>query len=156
MKAAIKLIDILEKDVKIALANSKKNYLQPCDIWHLEDKVKDVLSIGNQTGEGWFLTAEMIEYIENDIPNIVCVQPFACLPNHVVGKGVIKTIREKFPDANISPVDYDPGASEANQTNRIKLLMTVAKDNLRAKQNEKQALENENKSIEENKTEENV
>ena len=144
MKAAIKLIDILEKDVKIALANSQKGYLPPCDIWHLEEKVKDVLSIGNQTGEGWFLTAEMIEYIENDIPNIVCVQPFACLPNHVVGKGVIKTIREKYPDANISPVDYDPGASEANQANRIKLLMTVAKDNLEAKQKRKQALDKEN------------
>ena len=146
MKAAIKLIDILEKDVKIALANSKKNYLPPCDIWHLEEKVKDVLSIGNQTGEGWFLTAEMIEYIENDIPNIVCVQPFACLPNHVVGKGVIKTIREKYPDANISPVDYDPGASEANQANRIKLLMTVAKDNLEAKENQKKALDKENET----------
>ena len=69
----------------------------------------------------------MIEYIENDIPNIVCVQPFACLPNHVVGKGVIKTIRRKFPQANISPVDYDPGASQTNQINRIKLLITVAK-----------------------------
>ncbi len=144
MKAAIKLIDILEKDVKIALSNSKKDYLQPCDIWHLEDKVKDVLSIGNQTGEGWFLTAEMIEYIENDIPNIICVQPFACLPNHVVGKGVIKTIRSKYPNANISPVDYDPGASESNQTNRIKLLMTVAKDNLNAKENAKKALDMEN------------
>lgn len=130
-KIAIKLIDILEKDVKKALSNSKKGYLQPCDIWHLEEQVKDVLSIGNQTGEGWFLTAEMIEYIENDIPNIICVQPFACLPNHVVGKGVIKTIRQKYPDANISPVDYDPGASETNQANRIKLLMTVAKDNLK-------------------------
>lgn len=144
MKAAIHLIDILEKDLKIALANSKKNYLPPCDIWHLEDKVKDVLSIGNQTGEGWFLTAEMIEYIEHDIPNIICVQPFACLPNHVVGKGVIKTIREKYPDANISPVDYDPGASETNQANRIKLLMTVAKDNLKNKHNRIRALENEN------------
>ncbi len=144
MKAAIKLIDILEKDVRIALEHSKKNYLQPCDIWHLEEKVKDVLSIGNQTGEGWFLTAEMIEYIENGIPNIVCVQPFACLPNHVVGKGVIKTIREKFPEANISPIDYDPGASESNQTNRIKLLMTVAKDNLKTNQNRKKSLENEN------------
>ena len=144
MKAAIKLIDILEKDMKIALANSKKGYLPPCDIWHLEDKVKDVLSIGNQTGEGWFLTAEMIEYIEHDIPNIICVQPFACLPNHVVGKGVIKTIREKYPDANISPVDYDPGASETNQANRIKLLMTVAKDNLKAKQARKEAIEKEN------------
>ena len=135
MKTAIKLVDILEKDVKIALANSKKDYLQPCDIWHLEDKVKDVLSIGNQTGEGWFLTAEMIEYIEHGIPNIICVQPFACLPNHVVGKGVIKTIRSIYPMANISPVDYDPGASEANQTNRIKLLMTVAKDNLKINTN---------------------
>ncbi|MFR8233190.1 MAG: acyl-CoA dehydratase activase-related protein [Clostridia bacterium] len=144
MKAAIHLIDILEKDLKIALASSKKNYLPPCDIWHLEDKVKDVLSIGNQTGEGWFLTAEMIEYIEHDIPNIICVQPFACLPNHVVGKGVIKTIREKYPDANISPVDYDPGASETNQANRIKLLMTVAKDNLKNKHNRIKALEDEN------------
>ena len=143
-KIAIKLIDLLEKDVRLALANSKKNYLMPCDIWHLEDKVKDVLSIGNQTGEGWFLTAEMIEYIENDIPNIVCVQPFACLPNHVVGKGVIKTIREKYPEANISPVDYDPGASESNQTNRIKLLMTVAKDNLKQKELEKKAIDKEN------------
>ena len=142
--------NILEKDEKIALANSKKGYLQPCDIWHLEDKVKDVLSIGNQTGEGWFLTAEMIEYMEHDIPNIICVQPFACLPNHVVGKGVIKTIREKYPEANISPVDYDPGASETNQANRIKLLMTVAKDNLQRQENEKKALENENTNVEKN------
>ena len=146
MKIAIKLIDILEKDEKIALANSKKGYLPPCDIWHLEDKVKDILSIGNQTGEGWFLTAEMIEYIEHDIPNIICVQPFACLPNHVVGKGVIKAIREKYPEANISPVDYDPGASETNQTNRIKLLMTVAKDNLAMKLKEKQAIDRENEA----------
>lgn len=143
-KALIKLIDLLEKDVKIALANSNKKYLQPCDIWHLEKQVKDILSIGNQTGEGWFLTAEMIEYIENDIPNIICVQPFACLPNHVVGKGVIKTIREKYPDANISPIDYDPGASETNQTNRIKLLMTVAKDNLKLQNKRKKALDKEN------------
>ena len=148
---AIKLIDILEKDVRSALGSSEKNYLMPCDIWHLESQVKDVLSIGNQTGEGWFLTAEMIEYIENDIPNIVCVQPFACLPNHVVGKGVIKTIREKYPDANISPVDYDPGASETNQTNLIKLLMTVARDNLRQKELEKKAVDRENRGSMEEK-----
>ena len=143
-KLAIKLIDILEKDERIALANSKKGYLQPCDIWELETKVKDILSIGNQTGEGWFLTAEMIEYIEHGIPNIVCVQPFACLPNHVVGKGVIKTIRDQFPYANIAAIDYDPGASEANQTNRIKLLMAVAKDNLSIQRKEKLAVEKEN------------
>ncbi len=135
-KTAIKLIDLLEGTVVTALKSSKKGYLLPCNIWELEEKVNDVLSIGNQTGEGWFLTAEMIEYIEQGIPNIVCVQPFACLPNHVVGKGVIKTIRSKFPEANISPIDYDPGASESNQTNRIKLMMTVAKDNLKNLKNQ--------------------
>ncbi len=152
-KAVIKLIEMLEKDLKKALSASKKNYLLPCNIFELEEKVKDILSIGNQTGEGWFLTAEMIEYIENDIPNIVCVQPFACLPNHVVGKGVIKSIREKYPYANISPIDYDPGASETNQTNRIKLLTTVAKDNLKKKKQSKKAIEIENIVKEENITE---
>ena len=145
-KAAIGLIDVFEKDVKKAVENSKKGYLPTSNIWHLADNVKSVLSTGNQTGEGWFLTAEMLEYMENDIPNIVCVQPFACLPNHVVGKGVIKTIRNMYPDANIVPVDYDPGASEANQANRIKLLMTVAKDNLKLKQKERKAIEKENNS----------
>ena len=133
-KYAIKLIDVLEKSSVEALSQSKKEYLLPCNIWELEEKVKGILSIGNQTGEGWFLTAEMVEYIEHGITNIVCVQPFACLPNHVVGKGVIKTIRSKYPNANIAPIDYDPGASEANQTNRLKLLMTVAKDNLKREQ----------------------
>ena len=148
-RAVIGIIEMLEKDLKKALATSKKGYLPPCDIFELEEKVKDILSIGNQTGEGWFLTAEMVEYIENDIPNIVCVQPFACLPNHVVGKGVIKSIREKYPYANITPVDYDPGASETNQTNRIKLLTTVAKDNLKKKQKSQKAIEIENLSHEE-------
>ena len=133
---AIKLINSFEKDAKKALEKSKKGYLPTCDIWHLADNVKSVLSTGNKTGE----------YMENGIQNIVCVQPFACLPNHVVGKGVIKTIRDMFPDANIVPVDYDPGASEANQTNRIKLLMTVAKDNLKIKQKEKKMAEKENKN----------
>ena len=86
----------------------------------------------------------MIEYIEHGIPNIVCVQPFACLPNHVVGKGVIKTIREKYPEANISPIDYDPGASETNQTNRLKLLMTVARDNLENKNRVNELMGKEN------------
>ena len=147
-KTAIKLIDVLEKDSIAALSKSKKGYLLPCNIWELEDKIKDILSIGNQTGEGWFLTAEMVEYIEHDIPNIVCIQPFACLPNHVVGKGVIKTIRNKYPDANISPIDYDPGASEANQTNRLKLLMTVAKDNLEKKEKELSTTLSENEQSE--------
>ncbi len=86
----------------------------------------------------------MIEYIEHGIPNVVCVQPFACLPNHVVGKGVIKSIREKYPDSNISPIDYDPGASKSNQTNRLKLLMTIAKDNLKINSKRKKSIEIEN------------
>ena len=135
----------------MALAASKKGYLPPCDIFKLEENVKDILSIGNQTGEGWFLTAEMIEYIKHDIPNIVCVQPFACLPNHVVGKGVIKSIREKYPYANISPIDYDPGASETNQTNRIKLLTTVAKDNLNKNIQNQKTIEYENIEFTKNK-----
>ena len=143
-KIALSFINLIERDAKIALSNSKKGYLPPSNIFDLEENVKDILSIGNQTGEGWFLTGEMIEYIKHDIPNIVCVQPFACLPNHVVGKGVIKAIREKYPFANISPVDYDPGASETNQTNRLKLLTTVAKDNLKKKKKNKKAIEFEN------------
>lgn len=136
-KFAIKLIDKLEGPTRKALAKSKKGYLPPCDIWHLEEKVNEILSIGNQTGEGWYLTAEMVEYIENGVSNIICVQPFACLPNHVVGKGVIKTIRKMYPNANISPIDYDPGASKSNQVNRIKLLLTVANDNLKIEKDKK-------------------
>lgn len=84
------------------------------------------MSIGNQTGEGWFLTGEMMELIHSGAPNIVCTQPFGCLPNHIVGKGVIKAIRKDYPDANIVAIDYDPGASEVNQLNRIKLMLSTA------------------------------
>ncbi len=85
-----------------------------------------IASTGNQTGEGWFLTGEMLELIQAGVPNIVCIQPFACLPNHIVGKGVIKELRNRYPEANIAAVDYDPGASEVNQLNRIKLMLTTA------------------------------
>ena len=85
-----------------------------------------IVSMGNQTGEGWFLTGEMMELIHSDAPNIVCIQPFACLPNHIVGKGVIKAIRKEYPKANIVAIDYDPGASEVNQLNRIKLMLSTA------------------------------
>jgi predicted nucleotide-binding protein (sugar kinase/HSP70/actin superfamily) len=81
-------------------------------------------------GEGWLLTGEMVELIRADCPNIVCTQPFACLPNHVVGKAVIKELRRRYPQSNIVAVDYDPGASEVNQLNRIKLMIAVAKSNL--------------------------
>ncbi len=141
-RAALDIVTYIEKDYRKALEKSNKNYLPPCDITKLSKMAEEVLSTGNQTGEGWLLTGEMIEFIENGVPNIVCMQPFACLPNHVVGKGVIKTLRNKFPDSNIAPIDYDPGASEANQINRIKLMLTVAKDNLKNKGKNITSIEN--------------
>ncbi|MCW7999934.1 hypothetical protein CFK35_18895, partial [Clostridium sp. cpc1] len=89
-----------------------------------------MISVGNQSGEGWLLTAEMMELIESRVENIVCVQPFGCLPNHIVGKGMIKAMKEKYPKANIVAIDYDPGASEVNQLNRLKLMLSAAYDNL--------------------------
>ena len=126
---ALDMLDMYEKPVKKAIKGTK--YRAVTDIYQLGKNVDGVLSTGNQTGEGWFLTAEMLELIHDGINNIVCVQPFACLPNHIVGKSVIKKIRELHPLSNIVAIDYDPGASHANQINRIKLMLTVAKDNLK-------------------------
>ncbi|HBP62818.1 MAG TPA: hypothetical protein DD730_00765, partial [Desulfosporosinus sp.] len=84
-------------------------------------------------GEGWFLTGEMVELIRSGVNNIVCLQPFACLPNHITGKGMFREIRRSYPSANIVPIDYDPGASEVNQLNRIKLMLSVAMENLQKK-----------------------
>ncbi len=92
---------------------------------------KPFLSLGNQYGEGWLLAGEMVELITHGTPDIICIQPFACLPNHVVGKGVIKILRATYPEANIAAVDYDPGASEVNQLNRIKLMLSTAVARLR-------------------------
>ena len=143
-RVAIKIVNRIEKDYKKALEGSSKGYLPPCNIEELAEMVEDILSTGNQTGEGWILTAEMLEFMQNGIQNIVCLQPFACLPNHVVGKGVIKTIRNKYPEANIAAIDYDPGASESNQINRIKLLITIAKDNIKLKEKRKEIEQEEN------------
>jgi predicted nucleotide-binding protein (sugar kinase/HSP70/actin superfamily) len=87
-------------------------------------------------GEGWLLTAEMVELIEMGTPNIVCASPFACLPNHVVGKSVIKRLRQMHPESNIVAVDYDPGASEVNQLNRIKLMLSAAQKNMEVEESE--------------------
>lgn len=102
----------------------------PARIEDLAKKAEHIVSTGNQTGEGWFLTGEMLELIETGASNIVCIQPFGCLPNHVVGKGVIKKLRHENPTANIVAIDYDPGASEVNQLNRIKLMLSTAMKNL--------------------------
>ena len=112
-----------------ALHRSRR-FEAPMPIEEIAELAKPFLSVGNQYGEGWFLTGEMAELLRTGIPNIVCIQPFACLPNHVVGKGVIKVLRKAYPQANIIAVDYDPGASEVNQLNRIKLMLSAAVKNL--------------------------
>ena len=108
-----------------------RHFTPPAHIEDLAKYAKDIVSEGNQTGEGWFLTGEMLELIHTGTPNIVCTQPFACLPNHVVGKGVIKELRHRYPNSNIVAIDYDPGASEVNQLNRIKLMLSTANKNLK-------------------------
>ena len=122
-------IEHYREPARKALTESKR--FEPMQhIETLADYAKPIVSLGNQTGEGWFLTGEMIELIHSGVPNIVCTQPFGCLPNHVVGKGVIKELRRQFPESNIVAVDYDPGASEVNQLNRIKLMLATANKNL--------------------------
>lgn len=122
-------IDQYRKTAKKAYAHSNR-FTPHVPIETLANYAAPLVSCGNQTGEGWFLTGEMIELIHSGVPNIVCVQPFGCLPNHVVGKGVIKELRKEFPASNIVAVDYDPGASEVNQLNRIKLMLATANKNL--------------------------
>ena len=107
-----------------------RHFEAPSHIQTLAQHAKEIVSLGNQTGEGWFLTGEMLELIHSGTNNIVCAQPFACLPNHIVGKGVIKKLRHQYPLSNIVAIDYDPGASEVNQLNRIKLMLSTANKNL--------------------------
>lgn len=121
----VNLVNRFRKPVQEALAASR--HFEPFTfIEELGDMASTLVSQGNCTGEGWFLTAEMLSLISHGVPNIICVQPFACLPNHVVGKGMIRAIRNAHPEANIVAVDYDPGASEVNQLNRIKLMIYAA------------------------------
>ncbi len=132
---------VLEK-LRAAAADElsrSRHFDPPSQISRLGEMAKDIVSLGNQTGEGWFLTGEMLELIHSGVNNIVCTQPFACLPNHVVGKGVIKELRRQYPLSNIVAIDYDPGASEVNQLNRIKLMLSTAQKNLaKEKEQEKQ------------------
>ena len=129
---AVKFVDLLRYDMSKALKKSKR-FDPPAKIEDLANKASTIVSIGNQTGEGWFLTGEMIELIESGAPNIVCMQPFGCLPNHVTGKGAIKALRKAYPESNIVAIDYDPGASEVNQLNRIKLMLSTAFKNMNEK-----------------------
>ena len=124
-------IEFLRKTAHQALAESR-HFTPPESIYKTAEGAKDIVSLGNQTGEGWFLTGEMVELINSGVNNIVCCQPFACLPNHIVGKGVIKELRHQYPKSNIVAIDFDPGASEVNQLNRIKLMLSTAQKNLTA------------------------
>jgi len=122
-------VERYRKPMKDALEASNR-FTPPMPINKIAEAASKIVSLGHKTGEGWLLTGEMVELIEMDVPNVVCMQPFACLPNHIVGKGVIKELRRQYPLANVVAVDYDPGASEVNQLNRIKLMIATAFENL--------------------------
>ena len=128
-KAGIKAIEFMRKTARQALEDSKR-FKPPAFIHETADKAQEIISLGNQCGEGWLLTGEMVELIDSGVENIVCMQPFACLPNHVTGKGMLKALRKRNPYANVVAIDYDPGASDVNQLNRIKLMMATAYKNL--------------------------
>lgn len=125
----ISFLEHMRKCAKEEFAASR-HFTPPSRITELAEYAEPIVSIGNQTGEGWFLTGEMLELIHSGVPNIVCAQPFGCLPNHIVGKGVLKELRKRHPEANIVAVDYDPGASQVNQLNRIKLMLATAQKNI--------------------------
>ena len=115
-----------EKPVHRAFAATNGKFEAHRPIEEMIERSQDIARLGNQAGEGWYLTAEMVDMIEHGCPNIICAQPFACLPNHIVGKGMFRALRTRYPEANIVAVDYDPGASEVNQLNRIKLMLATA------------------------------
>ena len=129
-RAFINIIQMVEKPMNKALkASSRFDGIHSIDA--LAADTEKIISIGNHTGEGWFLTGEMIELLQDGVDNIVCLQPFGCLPNHIVGKGMTKELRRQYPRANITPIDYDPSVSVVNQLNRIRLMMATAKKQLK-------------------------
>ena len=134
-RLGIRSLTFLRAPAAAALRRSR-HFTAPANIYDLVSYAEPIVSVGNQTGEGWFLTGEMMELIHSGVNNIVCTQPFGCLPNHVVGKGVIKELRRRYPMSNIVAIDYDPGASEVNQLNRIKLMLSTAQKNLKKERRE--------------------
>ncbi|MDR2043900.1 MAG: 2-hydroxyacyl-CoA dehydratase [Clostridium sp.] len=133
------VIEHILRGASVKALRKSRHFTPPTPIREIAGFAEPIVSIGNQTGEGWFLTGEMVELIHDGVPNIVCAQPFGCLPNHVVGKGVIKALRRHYPQSNIVAIDYDPGASEVNQLNRIKLMLSTAQKNLRETREKREA-----------------
>ncbi len=138
-RLAIEVIELYRKPYRDALLQSKRFSPQKT-IQEIAEGAKHVVSLGHQAGEGWFLTGEMVELIEEGVENIICMQPFACLPNHVTGKGMMKELKRLYPRANIVAIDYDPGTSQINQLNRIKLMLSAAFKNLQTEEEEKDIL----------------
>lgn len=129
VQVLMKYCEMLEKMLYEAVAHNSE-FLPPSKYAHIKELITGVVGLGNKMGEGWLLTAEMLELAESGYGNIICAQPFGCLPNHIVGKGMIRKIKEIYPKANIVPIDYDPGATKVNQENRIKLMLAVAKEEI--------------------------
>ena len=121
-------IGTMEKVIIKALRDN--GYHAPLPFSELTKLTEGLISKGDKMGEGWLLTAEMAELIRAGYENIICAQPFGCLPNHICGKGMINKLRELYPEANITPIDYDPSATRVNQENRIKLMLAVARERL--------------------------
>ncbi len=111
---------------------AKSRFRAPTPFEEIHKSVRDYLGDGNKMGEGWLLTGEMLELIHDGVPNIVCTQPFGCLPNHIVGKGMIRPLKDDYPDSNIVAIDYDPSATAINQENRIKLMLANARQRQKA------------------------
>ena len=137
LNASSLLLNIIGKTEKVMIDSLKANgYHAPMPFLELVKQADGVISTGTKMGEGWLLTAEMVELVRTGYENIVCAQPFGCLPNHICGKGVINRIRELYPTANITPIDYDPGATRVNQENRIKLMLAVARERMEKREAE--------------------
>ncbi len=134
-KIAISLIEHYRNPVRVALKKSGR-FEAPLEIHQVADLASRFLSLGNQMGEGWLLTGEMAELMESGVENVVCVQPFACLPNHVIGRGMFNAIKHEYPGANLISIDYDSNISKVNQVNRIKLMINIAKNKIEGKNQE--------------------
>ena len=128
-KMGLAILDSLNNSMRKSM--ERYGFTGPGSFKKLMDGTKGIIHLGAKMGEGWLLSGEMVELLRTGYPNIICAQPFGCLPNHIMGKGVVNVLREKYPESNIAAIDYDPSATKVNQENRIKLMLVVAKENMK-------------------------